>query len=308
MPGLHNERCLPCRHVIDHDDVRRVSKLLTDLPDTHGDVLREADIDPKEYGLLLRAAVESLRGTASATTEHKQRFSDAVLQHMQDTGAIEGFSFIGTRGRQDYQVTLSDGWQVSIEAKGCPDGNNMTIYERPSWAEEFVIWSQCPHSLRHEPGTGIWKGLATRVLPHVVATGQQVDAVVFYDGRCGSDRRRCGKPLGVYGDLRAQATEIPGQDGRQWMPPPCIFMLSRTVPHVPSNLEPPLHTPQTCRFPVAMLDAFGVSPGEAPEHLHWAQTELSVRDTTTYVRVTVGPRVDSPEPLVQGRWKPLRRE
>jgi len=75
---------------------------------------------------------------------------------------------------------------VCIEAKGCPDGNNMTIWEKPTWAEEFVVWSQCPDSLQHQPGHGIWSGISTRLVPKMIIDGQRVDAFVFYDGRCGS--------------------------------------------------------------------------------------------------------------------------
>jgi hypothetical protein len=60
------------------------------------------------------------------------------------TRLFDSWDFIGSRGRQDYRVDLPDGTSVAVEAKGCPDGNNTNIWDRPQWADEFVVWSLCP--------------------------------------------------------------------------------------------------------------------------------------------------------------------
>ena len=38
---------------------------------------------------------------------------------------------------------LKTGRVSVVELKGCLDGNNTTIFERPANAQEFIIWSVC---------------------------------------------------------------------------------------------------------------------------------------------------------------------
>jgi hypothetical protein len=297
-----------CRGKLDQASVKRVKELLTSLPRSAPDALASARIKASEYPLLLSAAVESLRGTASATTTPKRRFCGAVLDHMARTGHIVEWEFLGSSGRQDYRVVLPGGYRVAIEAKGCPDGNNMTIWERPSWAREFVVWSQCPDSLRHHPGVGVWKGIATRLLPHTTAKRELVDALVFYDGRCGSDLRRCPKLHGVNGPLRKAATDIPGQDGRAWLPPPSVYLFPSTIAHPTNDPCPVVHTLEDCRFARAMLSAFHVPRPQQEALCHWARIELDQRKDGVYKRISVGLGLGEAVPSYGSGWTRLRRE
>ena len=273
-------------------------------------MLAGARIDPGEWQPLLRMAVESLRGAFAANVGAKKQFTEAVLSHMRATGAITTWEFVGTRQRQDYRVVLPTGKQVSIEAKGCGDGNNTGIWDRPAWAEEFIIWSQCPESLQHDPGDGVWSALATRILSKEIAGEGAVDAFVFFDGRCGSTSRRCPKnpQYGVEGELRGIATDVAGQDGRLWLPPPCIYLLPRSVPVPVTNPNPPLHTLETCQFAAAMMQAFNVPLTNAPTEVHWARVAIENRAEGRFYQVTVGTDLSRPRSLVEGRWKRLRRE
>jgi len=283
---------------------------LSDLASVSPSLLRDASIDPNQYPMLLRAAIESLRGTASATTSDKRHFLETILQFGAAQGVFGAWSFVGTENRQDYRVALPDGTAVSIEAKGCPDGNNMTIWDRPGWADEFIVWSMCPESLAHDPGKGLWSGIATRLIPKLAAERTVVDALVFWDGRCGSEMRRCPKAFGIDGALRAAATDIPGQDGRQWLPPPCIYLFPQAPPVVRNNPNPRTHTLRTCRFADALLALFQVPEGRRQAYVHSASVQSRGTARGTQIKVTAVSRSwpDGEAREVAGKWKAVRRE
>lgn len=299
---------LPCRHP--PLNVDGVKYLLQHLPELAPDVLDAEGIDPATWDTLLRAAVESLRGTYSATTADKRRFVEAILDYGVRQGVFAEWGFVGTENRQDYRVDLPDGTAVCFEQKGCPDGNNTNIWDRPGWADEFVVWCLCPESLVNQPGEGTWSGVATRLLPKEYAEKQQVDAMIFWDGRCGSEQRRCPKKYGVAG-LRRRATTIPSQAGTDdWIPPPCIYMFPRSIPHVRNNQRPPMHTVGTLKIAKAMLDLFNVPAAEQEHYVHLGRAQVRGVARGTQLQVIVNSRCwpDGEEREVAGRWKAVRRE
>jgi hypothetical protein len=301
---------VPCKHLLRGDDIERARDLLTSLPLRAPDALAAAEIPAKDWDMLLRAAVESLRGTNAATTIDKRRFIAAVLKHLVAVGEIREWSYIGTSGRQDYMVTLSDGTMAAIEAKGGPDGNNMTIWDRPSWAQEFVIWSLSPESLAKQPGRAIWSGVATRLLPRMVHESRLVDAFVFFDGRCGSSLRPCPKRYGVSGSLRLWATDVPGVSGREnWLPPPCVYLFPRTYPHIPDTPSPPTRTIDECKTARALLSAFGVPPHTLAEYAHSVDVHARGTSGGTEIRVGITSRCwpDAADRRCSSDWKPLKR-
>lgn len=309
--GESSRDTLPCRHLFPSHSIDTVKELLTRLPQISPELLRQANIPTEDWLPLLRAAIESMRGTSSATGTDKRRFISAVLKHCEQRKVIDSWTFIGSRGRQDYRVDLPDGTAVAIEAKGCPDGNNTTIWDRPSWADEFVIWSLCPESLAHAPGEGVWSGVATRLMPKVAAERKVVDAFIFWDGRCGTNLRPCPKEYGVRGVLRAEATDIVGQAGKEdWVPPPCVYLFPRSYPSVPHNLKPVIHTLDTCRFARALLDAFEVPRDRQAAYVHEAMVEARGTDHGTEIKITTVSRCwpDGYGRIFSGRWKPVRRE
>jgi hypothetical protein len=297
---------LRCRHTLDQAAIRRLIDYLQTLPAKDPGLLRSLGIRAGDFSLYFNSAIQSIRGTTSASTSEKRRFVEAVLDHMKRRRSVQAWEYVGTKGRQDYRLVLRSGKIVGIEAKGCPDGNNMNIWERPAWAEEFVVWSQCPESLAKQPGQGVWSGIATRLLTKMVAERVPVDALVFFDGRCGSNERRCWKKYGAPG-IRSAATDIRGQEGRDWLPPPCIYLFPRTVPKTPGNPRPALHTVTTCQFASAALDAFGVPAQERKRYLHWASIELRQDHRGSYKRIRVGHELGGP-PVVGGEWTKLKRE
>lgn len=302
---------LPCRSGFRAENVQAAKDILTGIPETSPELLVQADIRPDEWSPLLRAAIESMRGTTSATGTDKRKFIEAVLQYCQTRRQISSWSFIGSGGRQDYRVVLPNGRRVAIEAKGCPDGNNTTIWDRPSWADEFIVWSLCPESLAHDPGDGAWSGVAIRLIPRVVAEHKVVDAFMFWDARCGTALRRCPKQFGSYGSLRLLATELEGQAGREdWIPPPCIYLFPRSWPTVPHNLEPQVHTPSSCEFAKALLIAFNVPGDEHNNYVHSVHVRAKGTSRGTEIQISAVSRCwsDGDERIHTAKWKPVKRE
>lgn len=301
---------LPCRHDIDADEVARAREIVERLDTIDPSLLTKNDIDVEKWPTLLRAAVEVIRGSNAATTEHKEKFIQAVLDYGVEQGTFAHWSFVGNENRQDYRVELTNGKSIGIEAKGCPDGNNTTIWERPAWADEFVVWFLCQDSHKN-PGGGIWSGVATRLLPHEIARKEIVDAALFWDGRCGSAIRPCPKQYGVYGDLRAQATDIEGIDGEVWLPPPCVYLFPRQVPNVRNNQNPPLHDLSSCTFADKMLELFNVPAETRASYVHDARIQMRTSESGQIQTLpTVVSRCwpDGEERTVETRWKTQRRD
>ncbi|MFI7281702.1 hypothetical protein ACIBOV_15745 [Micromonospora chersina] len=302
---------LPCVHVFPSNKIPTTKAILRNLAETNPEILDAAGIEDEDWIPLLRATVESMRGETSADGADKRRFIAAVLDHCQQQKTIESWSFIGTAGRQDYRVILSDKTAIAIEAKGCGDGNNTAIWDRPSWAKEFVVWSLCPESLAKPPGMGTWSAIANRLMPKIIAEKKVVDSFIFFDARCGTSRRNCPKSYGVHGDLRAAATELAGQDGKEnWLPPPCIYLFPWSNASVPHNLKPDLHTLASSRFPRALLDAFNVPEEEQESYVHSAEVEVEGVKAGTVLQVAVTSRCwpDDEERVYTAPWKPLKRE
>jgi hypothetical protein len=302
---------LPCRHNFPSEKIAAAKTILQNLSTTNPELLQKANISDEDWLPLLRAVVENMRGTTSASGADKSRFIKAILQHCEDRGLIESWNFIGNDGRQDYRVDLPGGFSVSIEAKGCPDGNNTTIWDRPSWADEFVVWSQCPESLAHPPGKGVWSGISTRLMPKITAERKVVDAFIFWDGRCGTQARPCPKNFGVSGNLRATATKIPGENGKEnWLPPPCIFLFPQSWPQVPNNTKPRVHSTDTCRFARMLLEAFEVPSEKHAEYVHEGRVEARGTQRGTEILVTTISRCwpDGRDRSVAVGWKAVKRE
>ena len=305
MP-LDRAACLACRHTLDAAMVGRLADLMSELPATSRELLQRENVHVGQYEALFRAAIERLRGSFAATTGPKKRFMEEILREMKRGRIIRQWEFIGTSGRQDYKVELQNGRKVAIEAKGCPDGNNMNIWDVPVWADEVIVWSQCPESLAKQPGYGVWSGIATRLVPESVATTKKVDALIFFDGRCGSSDRLCPKAYGLTGGLRAQVTDIPGERDA-WIPPPCVYLFPRTIAHPQNNPEPPLHDTTTCQFAGALLRTFGVPTERQRHEIHWVRVGAQQRTDGTYLRTQIGWDLDNADPNVASGWKKLRR-
>ncbi len=302
---------MPCRHNFPADRVEETKSLLFDLPNRAPELFEATDVPVAEWPVYLRAAVESLRGSWAASTTDKYRFLEAIFEYGVTREVFESWEEVTAQGRNDFRVILTDGTAVSIEAKGCPDGNNTAIWDRPAWADEFVVWCQCPDSFTLQPGVGIWSGIATRLASKCVAEGVMVDAMIFFDARCGTPVRPCPKDFGVTGALRSAATTNASQrDKPNWMPPPCIYLFPQSLPSPGRNQNPIVHSPSSLHFCRAILDLFQVPRAAQSEYVHDAVIGARANDSGTEIRVAITSRSwpDRTSHVYRGAWKPLRRE
>src|SRR5665213_32434 len=175
---------------------------------------------------LFRGAIERIRGQYSATMSSKREFAKHILNFMQDQKFIAQWDSSGEKNRHDYTVHLPNGRVSVIELKGCMDGNNTTIYERPPHAQEFIVWSLCTNPGAN-PRLNAWSGIHTRIGADIIGRKQRVDGVIIWDMVCGTIGRPCPKLENAPGRITAVA--------HYELPPPCIYVLPATIASVRNN-------------------------------------------------------------------------
>ena len=179
---------------------------------------------------LFRGAIERVRGQFSATMREKREFVQHVLNHLQDNNFIDEWESVGSKNRHDYTIKLQSGRTAVIELKGCLDGNNTNIFERPNYADEFIIWSVCTNPGAN-PRRNAWSGIHTRLSAEVIDREQQVDGLLIWDMACGTLGRECPKIA------EGKITMI----GSYKLPPPCIYLFPSTIPSSRNNPCPRVH-------------------------------------------------------------------
>lgn len=179
---------------------------------------------------VFRGAIERIRGQFSATMREKRAFVSSVLNHMQDNGFIADWESAGEANRHDYSVGLKSGRTGIIELKGCLDGNNTNIFERPPQAHEFVIWSVCTNP-GADPRHNVWSGIHTRLSAEIISREQRVDGLIVWDMVCGTIGRPCPK-IAAFPDCTTTV-------GPHVLPPPCIYLMPATIPSPRNNPHPP---------------------------------------------------------------------
>ena len=227
------------------DDFAEVLKTEAHKFGTHG--LSEADF--YQSGIL-EGAIQRIRGQYSATMHEKRDFVARVLNYMDDRGFIQSWQSAGGSNRHDYTVTMPDGRISVIELKGCLDGNNTNIFERPLHAQEFIIWSVCTNAAA-DPRHNVWSGIHTRLSAEIIENEKHVDGLIVWDWFCGSELRPCPKLRNGNGDDRTTVV------GPFKMPPPCIYLFPKTVPSVRNNSNPESHTLNEVAFLQALHTCFG---------------------------------------------------
>ena len=221
---------------------------------------------------LFRGAIERIRGQFSATMREKREFVAHVLNYMQDQGFIAEWESAGEANRHDYAVQLNSGRTAIIELKGCLDGNNTNIFERPPHAHEFIVWSVCTNA-GADPRKNAWSGIHTRLSAEIVSSEQRVDGIVIWDMVCGTIGRPCPK---VENDPE-RLTEV----GQFSLPPPCLYLFPATIPSPRNNPTP---QPQALAD-VQIMQAFNDCFGCRPEEINYVNFDVGYRDTDT-VRTT----------------------
>jgi hypothetical protein len=240
---------------------------------------------------IFQSAIERLRGSQAASTSVKRRFIDDVLSHMKAAGAIINYSFTGAGDRHDYQIEMTGGHRTIFEAKGCLDGNNTNIFQRPPNADEFFIWSLCQNA-GADPRHNAWSGIHTRLGATILAESQRVDALVIWDMLCGSLARPCPKLLNP-----KRATVL--ADGRK-VPPPCIYLFPRSKPDPRNNQNPSVWRLPELPFIQALATSFGCLDEEIVEiHIQTRMKEADVQRKTTFIRAG--------NLLAESNWTTLKR-
>jgi hypothetical protein len=178
---------------------------------------------------LFRGVIERIRGQFIATMREKREFVQHVLNHMQDRGFIQEWESAGEANRHDYSVRLNSGRTAIIELKGCLDGNNTNIFERPPHAQEFVIWGVCTNP-GADPRHNAWSGIHTRLSAEIISREQRIDGVLIWDMACGTIGRPCPK----HQNPPQRFTDV----GPFRLPPPCIYVFPATIPSPRNNPHP----------------------------------------------------------------------
>ena len=224
---------------------------------------------------IFRGAIEMIRGEFAATMRHKKAFVQNVFNHMEDRGFIAGWDPAEGRKRHDYHVRLNSGRCAVIDLKGCLDGNNTTISERPEAADEFVVWSICTN-VGGDPRRNAWSGIHTRLSAHMLSSGEQIDGLVIWDMLCGSSGRPCPKLSGDAGDARATSL------GAFVVPPPCIYHFPAAIPSkdAPVGIAQPLEA-------VEILSAFHACFQGSADEIHRVNIDVEFRDDETFRRTQV---------------------
>lgn len=202
---------------------------------------------------LFRGAIERIRGQFSASMTDKREFVSAVLDDLKSVGFIKDWDPTGTRNRHDYSLSLPNGKVVAIELKGCLDGNNTNIFERPPNAEEFIVWSVCTNP-GADPQHNVWSGLHTRLGAEIISKNQVIDGVVVWDMVCGTVGRPCPK-------LNAAPNRV-NELGKYHLPPPCLYAFPATVPSPRNNPEPRIRSVDQVEFLKALSTRFGSNDTE----------------------------------------------
>lgn len=193
---------IPCNR---NEELRRQIEAYAEVLKVEAHKLGSHGLEENEFYEkgIFSGAIQLIRGEFSATMREKRDFVKRVLNFMQDNNYIANWEPAGDANRHDYAVRLKSGKVAIIELKGCLDGNNTNIFERPAQAQEFIVWSVCTNK-GADPRHNAWSGIHTRLSAEIISRSQLVDGVIIWDMVCGTIDRPCPK---IEPD-RARLTEV----------------------------------------------------------------------------------------------------
>lgn len=265
---------IPCEQ--DHE-VRRQIERFADVLKTQAHTLGEHGLTEKEFyaSPIFRGAIQQVRGEFSATMREKREFVQHVLNHLEDRGFITGWDRAKRGVLHDYIVNLKSGRTAIIDLKGCLDGDNTKLFERPSGADEFVIWSLCTN-VGADPRRNAWSGVHTRISAEIIARSQIVDGLLVWDMMCGTIGRACPKLVS------ARKTDRRTVIGPFGAPPPCIYVFPSSIP----SAEMPKVAAQSLTN-VELLAAFHSCFGGHDEEINYVSFDIALHGEETMRRTTI---------------------
>lgn len=281
---------IPCEQ---NKELRRKIKEFAETLKTQSHTLGEHGLSEQEFydSGLFRGAIERIRGQFAATMKGKREFVSGILDYLQEGGHIAEWESTGESNRHDYTVSMNSGRTAVIELKGCLDGNNTNIFERPPNAREFVIWSVCTNP-GADPRHNAWSGIHTRLSAEIISRQERVDGVIVWDMVCGTLGRPCPK---ISRDAQRSTTV-----GFHRLPPPCIYVMPATIPSPRNNPSPKAQN----LGDVEILAAFNACFGGRKEEVNFIDFEVGYQENDT-VRTTKIRR-DGKEQKVSEATKILR--
>ena len=264
---------IPCEK---NQDLTKLIRDYAEVLRTEAHKLGNHALDEQEFysSGVFRGAIERVRGQFSATMRMKKEFVRHVLNHMQDRGFIRDWKSAGESNRHDYVVSMKTGRVSVVELKGCLDGNNTTIFERPAHAQEFIIWSVCTNQAA-DPRKNAWSGIHTRLSADLIDRQQRVDGVIIWDMVCGTLARPCPKLSGTQERMTAIAQYM--------LPPACIYVLPGTIASPRNNPGPVAQSLDE----VHLLKAFHECFQGASEEVNYVDFEIEQRGQETFRKTRI---------------------
>ena len=258
---------IPCEK---NKDLTKLIRDYAEVLKTEAHKLGNHGLDEREFynSGLFRGAIERVRGQFSATMRMKREFVLHVLNHMQDQGFIQDWDSTGGANRHDYTVRLKTGRVSVVELKGCLDGNNTTIFERPAHAQEFIIWSVCTNP-GADPRKNAWSGIHTRLSADLIEREQRVDGVIIWDMVCGTRDRPCPK----VSEAQDRMTVV----AHYMLPPACLYVLPMTIASTRNNPRPVAQSLDD----VHLLKAFHLCFQGKDEEVNYVDFEVEHRGAET---------------------------
>ena len=281
---------IPC---LPNTDLQKIIGEWIEVLKTQAHTLGDHGMSEEDFYELgvFRGAIEKIRGQFSATMYEKRQFVSHVLNWLEDKDLISGWFSAGESNRHDYTIELPSGRTAVVELKGCLDGNNTNIFDRPPHAHEFFIWSVCTNPASN-PQHNVWSGIHTRLSADIISRQQRVDGLIVWDWLCGTIGRPCPKLLREEG----RSTAV----GPYQLPPPCIYIFPGTIPAPRNNPDPEPQALEQVEFLNILHQAFGGFDDEL-NYVRFA-VDYKGRDTTRRTTVTRDGEITK-----QSRPTPIRR-
>lgn len=247
------ETAAPCRHIGGPLPaiVERVSLAIQGLAQD-ASFLAKHGISPAEYDVALPAAIESLRGSMSASNSDRRLFLGRLFEHMHEKGLISSVTTPSYGSDTVYRLAVPNVGLVAVIQKGCPDGAHSSVrWAVPDWADETYLWWLCSSTKVH-PGEHVSKGVNRLRQRFFSESPGVLSGIIFHNELCGTSSRPCPRQVKSVG-VAGHAT-----------PPPCIYVM----PERNANADT-WNWDGTRRvgFPSALLQAFDVEQREVESYV-----------------------------------------